>query len=74
MDNLHREMRCWPVKYCHSAVVSAWRVCSNDAVPIRPAGADSVSNIGFLKDAQGYVGLVRPPSALTLIPCYVRYE
>ena len=42
-------------------MVLAWRVRSNNAVPSRPAGVDSISYLGFFKDAQVHVGLVRPP-------------
>ena len=61
LDGLHREIRCRPVEHCHSAAVSAWRVCSEDALPSRPAGVDSISYLGFLKDSQVHVGLVYPP-------------
>ena len=61
LDGLHREMRCWPVNHCHSATVSAWRICSDNTVPSRPAGVDSVSDLGILKDTQVHVGLGHPP-------------
>ena len=61
LDGLHREMRCRPVEHCHSAAVSDWRVRSDDAVPSRPAGVDSISYLGFLKYVQVHVGLVHPP-------------
>ena len=33
LDGLHRKIRRRTVEDCHSAVVSARRVCCNDAVP-----------------------------------------
>ena len=60
-DGLHRKMGCWPVKHWHSAAVSARRVYSDDAIPNQPAGVDSVSYLGLLKDSQVYFDLGHPP-------------
>ena len=68
LDSLHREMRCWLVEHCHSAVVPAQRFRINDAVPIQPTGVDSISYLGFFKDAQVHVGLVSPPQSLIQFP------
>ena len=54
-------MRCRPVKHCYSAAVSARRVHNNDAVPSRPVGVDSVSDLGLLKYAHVHVGLGHTP-------------
>ena len=54
-------MRRRPVKHCHSAVVSARRVCCDDAILSRHAGVDSVCYICLLEDAQVHVGLGHPP-------------
>ena len=54
-------MRYQLVEHYHSATVSDRQVRSNNAVPSRPAGVDSISYLGFFKDAQVHVGLVRPP-------------
>ena len=59
--SLHREMRHRPVEHCHSAKMSARRVCRNDAITIRPVGAHAVSDFCFLEDAHVHVGLGHPP-------------
>ena len=41
--------------------MSARRARSNEVVPGGPAGVDSVSNLGLLKDAQVHVGLGHHP-------------
>ena len=63
LDSLYRKIWCWPVEYCHSAAVSAWRVCSKNAVPIQPAGVDSISYLSLLKDAQVHLSLGHPPQS-----------
>ena len=49
------------MEHCHSAAVSAWRVCRNDGIPIRPVVVDAVSELCFLEDAQVHVGLGHLP-------------
>ena len=61
LDSLHREMWFQPVKHCHSAAVSARRICRNDAIPNRPKGVYFVCYLCLLEDAQVHVGLVNPP-------------
>ena len=61
MDGLHREMRRQPVKHCHSAAVSDWRLCRGNAIPSQPAGVDDVIEFCFLEDDQVHVGLGHPP-------------
>ena len=51
MYHLHQEPQGLLVQHHHSTVVLSWRVCINDAVSGRPAGVDSISELGFLEDA-----------------------
>ena len=60
LDGLYHKMLRPPLKYWHSATMSAWRVRRDNAIPIQTADVDYVCYLCFMEDAQVPVGLVHP--------------
>ena len=73
-DGLHRKTRRRPVEDCHSATVSARRVCRDDAIPSRPAGVYTVCHFCFIERCPGPCWPGTPPLTPIPVPRYDHYE